>query len=430
MVVVDDVDTLPVIAPSTGWMHRAWHRAWWLYEGVIGIMALVAGLAFIAALPIVQFASFGYLLESAGRIAHEQRLAAGLIGVRAAAKLGTIALCGWLLMLPLRARRDTCSGAQLVDPGGEADAGWSFGLLVLTTLIVVHFCRRSAHGGQLRNFLWPAPLRTLKLGCSFLTGGSAYTVARDAVYDAVVRLRPSYYFWLGLRGFLTGLVWLLIPVSLLAAGRRLPALGFLGGLLLTIVVLYLPFLQTRFAAENRWRAMFEVRAVRRLFIRPPWAFLTAAVGHARAVLAAEPVEDRTGATRGGLATEFDVRGDGDAIAVGYRLGGRPRGTSHVAAVEAFAVVSTCAHVAGRRSLRLDCVFHAIHLVVRHRQSLRAACIHVAGAILGVLRKVVGGWRLNGLFLQTPNTKHETPSLRCRRRLVTYNGLNTRSSHCR
>jgi hypothetical protein len=38
---------------------------------------------------------------------------------------------------------------------------------------------------------------------------------------------------------------------------------------------WLPFLQARFAAENRLRAMFELRAVRRLFCRAPLAWLLA-----------------------------------------------------------------------------------------------------------------------------------------------------------
>jgi hypothetical protein len=38
------------------------------------------------------------------------------------------------------------------------------------------------------------------------------------------------------------------------------------------VVCYLPFLQARFAAENRFRALFEARAVRARFRRAPWAF--------------------------------------------------------------------------------------------------------------------------------------------------------------
>jgi len=46
----------------------------------------------------------------------------------------------------------------------------------------------------------------------------------------------------------------------------------LGELLLGIVVLYLPLLQMHYAAENRFRAMFEVRAVRQRLQRAPWAF--------------------------------------------------------------------------------------------------------------------------------------------------------------
>jgi hypothetical protein len=42
--------------------------------------------------------------------------------------------------------------------------------------------------------------------------------------------------------------------------------------MLAPVVMLLPFLQTRFAAENRFAALFEVRAVRRLFTQAPLAF--------------------------------------------------------------------------------------------------------------------------------------------------------------
>jgi hypothetical protein len=62
---------------------------------------------------------------------------------------------------------------------------------------------------------------------------------------------------------------------MLAAGQRFPAIGFLGALALIVVLLYLPFLQTRFAAANRFRAMFEVRPVRQWFRRAPIAFLLA-----------------------------------------------------------------------------------------------------------------------------------------------------------
>jgi hypothetical protein len=72
------------------------------------------------------------------------------------------------------------------------------------------------------------------------------------------------------------LAWLVVPVTLIAAGRRIPPVGFLGGLLLAVVALALPFLQMRFACENRFAALFEYRAVRERFGRAPWAFAIAA----------------------------------------------------------------------------------------------------------------------------------------------------------
>jgi purine-cytosine permease-like protein len=48
--------------------------------------------------------------------------------------------------------------------------------------------------------------------------------------------------------------------------------ALIGAGLLAIVVLYLPFLQTHFARENRFAALFEIKAVRGLFRRAPIAF--------------------------------------------------------------------------------------------------------------------------------------------------------------
>jgi predicted permease len=46
----------------------------------------------------------------------------------------------------------------------------------------------------------------------------------------------------------------------------------LGGLLLGVVVLYLPFLQTRFARNNRLRAFIQLGTIRRNFRYAPLAF--------------------------------------------------------------------------------------------------------------------------------------------------------------
>jgi hypothetical protein len=129
-------------------------------------------------------------------------------------------------------------------------------------------------GGRLRDFLWPRPIRLIRQ----LTATGAYTAARDGVWEYVVGLRLPYYFWLGVRGFVGGLVWLAIPVTLMAAGQRAPVLGLVGGLLLSAVVTYLPFVQLQLAAQNRFRALFRLRLLRDHFRHAPWAFVIALVG--------------------------------------------------------------------------------------------------------------------------------------------------------
>ena len=184
-------------------------------------------------------------------------MAAGFVGVRKAARLGGIVLGTWLLLWPLRFVSLLANSARLIEPGGTADRRWTAVLWVLTVLFAIHVASACWRGGQARAV---SSGRDRFVSSASLSEPGAYARARDAVWDFVVGLRLPYYFSLGLRGFLGGLAWLVVPITLLAAGARAPALGFLGGLLLALVVLYLPFAQVRFAAENRLRAMFQVRA--------------------------------------------------------------------------------------------------------------------------------------------------------------------------
>src|SRR5262249_54527826 len=111
--------------------------------------------------------------------------------------------------------------------------------------------------------------------------GGFYQEARDGVWDFVTSLRLPHYFWLGLRGFVGTMLWLVVPISLLAASTLLPGardgraglaflVGMAGAFLLMVVLVWLPFLQVRFAVENRFRALFDVLAVRNRFQRAPW----------------------------------------------------------------------------------------------------------------------------------------------------------------
>ena len=68
-------------------------------------------------------------------------------------------------------------------------------------------------------------------------------------------------------------MWLVIPTAIFASAEE-PKGGavftpLIGGVGLVLVFGWLPFLMARFAAENRFRAMFELKAIRELFRRAP-----------------------------------------------------------------------------------------------------------------------------------------------------------------
>jgi hypothetical protein len=239
-------------------------------EWLFGVATLIVGLAVLAAVPILQFASLGYLLEVSGRIARTGRLRDGFIGVRKASRVGGIVVCSWLMLLPLRLIASLAGSAELIDPGGPAARGWRLAAIIFAAISMTHVVLAWARGGRVRYFLWPFgnPIWLVRR----LRRGGYFTSARDAVWDFVVALRLPYYFWLGVRGFFGTLAWLVIPVSMIGIGRQVPPIGFLGALMLGIVVLYLPFLQVGFATENRFAALFAVRKVRAHFRRAPWAF--------------------------------------------------------------------------------------------------------------------------------------------------------------
>ena len=242
-------------------------------EWAFGALALGIGLAVLAATPLAQFLSLGYLLEAEGRVARSGRLRDGLVGVRRAARAGSMILGAWLWLLPARLVSSLARSAELIDPGGPIARRWRIGLVALIVLTVFHIAIACARGGRFRDFLWP-PADPAWLVRS-LRRGRLYGEARDAVWAFVTSLRLPAYFRLGLLGYVGTLVWLSVPVSLMALGRRAPILNLPGAILLAAVSLSLPFLQARFAAEGRFAALFEWRSVRQRFFRAPWAFAMA-----------------------------------------------------------------------------------------------------------------------------------------------------------
>ncbi len=242
-----------------------------------GLGAIVAGLAILSVIPVLNFLSLGYLLECSGRVARSGRIRDGFVGIRKASVLASIAIGTWLILLPVRFASGMWKDAELIAPGSATARGWRIALIVLTVLALAHFGWAWLRGGRLWHFLWPAPMQFRR----WLFKGGKFARLRDTVLGYLSGLRLPYYFWLGLRGFSGAVVWLIVPVGILIGATQAPnpavagLISILGGALLVVVVIYLPFLQAHFARTNRSHALFEVGEVRRLFRNAPIAFWTA-----------------------------------------------------------------------------------------------------------------------------------------------------------
>lgn len=243
-------------------------------DWAFGLISLLIGLALLSIVPFLNFLSLGYLIHASGRVAATGKLRSGLVGIRKASILGSFFLGAWLVSLPVRIVSSLWKDAELIAPGGPTAQTWQVVLVILASLTALHIGWACLRGGRLRHFLWPAPVRFFK----WLATPDKFGTIRNAVVDYVVSLRLPYYFWLGARGFLGALLWLVIPVGLLILAAQLApdqgglVLSIIGGFLLMLVVMHLPFLQTHFALENRFRALFAVKAVRQMFRRAPIAF--------------------------------------------------------------------------------------------------------------------------------------------------------------
>jgi hypothetical protein len=244
----------------------------WLF----GLVSLCGALAALSVIPVLNLLSLGYLLHVSAQVSRG-RFRDGFVGVRKASRAGSIVLGVTVVLLPVQVLSRVWKAAVLIDPTSERAQGYHIALVALTTFMLWHIAWACIRGGRLRHFMWPAPIAFLR----WLMSSGKYQRACDAVWDYAIGLRLPYFFWLGWRGFIGAVCWLLPPVLIMMVASGLPAGGpaglvsFAGALLLMVVVLHLPFLQTHFALENRFGAIFEIGEVRRHFRKAPIAFLLA-----------------------------------------------------------------------------------------------------------------------------------------------------------
>ena len=313
-------------ARRRSWVFRIIDFIGSLASRLFGIASVIFLLAVAANIPILQFLSFGYLLEVTGRLARGQKVRKAFIGLTKATRIGSAVLGAWLLLIPVRFASQFWLEAYLIDPTSQATRVMRIVQIVLIVLTVAHIGAAWFCGGKLRYFFWPivAPFSFMVwtarrfAGSSFfrkllgitvgwlspsivddicgaqpisdwflpaifwkkIRHGGAYQAARDGVWDFFASLNLPYYFVLGLKGFIGTCLWLFIPTSLLVMSTNLEGpmavlTGVFGSLIAIPVFSILPFVQAHYAVDGKFRRFAEPRAVIRNMGRAPFAHILA-----------------------------------------------------------------------------------------------------------------------------------------------------------
>lgn len=264
--------------PKRGILRRLIGFAGWMLHGSWCIASLVVLLAVLTAIPIVQLVAFGYLLMVAGRLTNGSKLRDCLPHLHEAGKIGMAGAAIFLASLPTQLLVHWESNAYLINPGSGQATMLRVLAIAAALLTMFYLLWAWVRGGRLRHYLWPQPLRLMREGWRPKT----WTDAPDRLWDFTTSLELPKLFWLGARGAIGTLIWLIPAMILIAVFRNgetglAGVVGFIWLMALGVVMLFLPMLQAHFAAENRLSALFEIRTVHRDFRRAPWAWLLAMV---------------------------------------------------------------------------------------------------------------------------------------------------------
>ncbi|MEO1525525.1 MAG: DUF4013 domain-containing protein [Planctomycetota bacterium] len=262
--------------PSQTLLGRAFGWVSWSIGGAFCLASLIACLTALARVPILQLIAFGYLLDVSGRLSGGAKVRDCLPKLREAGQIGLVVLTVFVAALPIQLFAHLQSVSVLISPEASGGSILRWVSIALAALGVWYVVWAVARGGRLRHFLWPQPIRALREAWR----PSTYAELPDRLWEFTKSLELRRYFWLGLRGLIGTLIWLIPAMVIIAANRNgeTGAAGLLGAtafVALGIVMMYLPMLQAHFAAEDRFRAIFEVRRIRRLFCYAPWAWFLA-----------------------------------------------------------------------------------------------------------------------------------------------------------
>lgn len=287
---------------------------------LFGLLSLICLLAIMVNVPVVQLAVLGYFFESSRRIAVEGKWSSGFIGLKTAATLGRWILCIALLLIPIRILSGHWIDATVIDPTSQQAFLLLIAYRALAVVTTVYILSALACGGKLSHFFWPlvVPFWMLSRICKRilrfsrrpssrsslsmskadegnskyhqqptqwfvpllvwrkLRAGTFFAQSRDQTLGFLQRLQLPYFLWMGFKGFIGSMIWLLLPTMLLANANH-PRTGVGGvsialGVLVAIpVFMALPMLQMQFAVEKKFRSLFNFRSAWSRIRRAPLA---------------------------------------------------------------------------------------------------------------------------------------------------------------
>lgn len=245
-------------------------------RAVWSISWLVILLALVTAAPIAQVMVLGYLLLVAGRLASGATIRQSVPGVRLAGRIGAILTASGIAALPTQLLTHWQSVATIIEPETQTALLLSRATIVLSLVLTVHLWWAWARGGRLRHYLWPQPIRLIKEAWRPKT----WSDMSDRLWESIVALRLPKLFWMGVRGGAGTLVWLIPGMLIMIVTRegKQAAAGLVGVIsfvLLGYFLMTLPFLQAHFAAEDRFRSIFDWARVRRDLHFAPWSYAAA-----------------------------------------------------------------------------------------------------------------------------------------------------------
>lgn len=243
------------------------------FQLCFGGITMSVFLSVFAIIPVLNLISLGYLMKASGKVAKSGRIRDGFIGFRKASRVGGIALGVWLCCWPIRLGLDLANDAAIISPDRTVSTGFQFGFLLVLIITIGHILWALARGGRLRHFAWPAPLRFLL----WMRHPDRYPLPEMKMGGFINLPSVISCFKIGLAGFMGALSWLIIPVWVIFIANTLEKdagilVSLLGGFLLAVVAVYLPFLQVQYVSEPDWKNLFNIRKVRQRFLFAPFAF--------------------------------------------------------------------------------------------------------------------------------------------------------------